>query len=382
MWTIDMMRIRTPLRTLRRLIATTASAGMLGQGVLGAALSLPVLMIATPAQAATACSASSPNMMAVYQSGQTVEAPAMRMFVSCTGVVSAAAGRSLPICTDSGTSSSAGQTGTSGQAGNWFLARSAAGNTIKFDFYLYYTDYSSSPFSLASDNAGAGNGLLGGVSQPDANGNSSGYIGGRENNSPSQNGMQLELRIPNQSSLAAGEYTTIVTIPLQFWIRNAGDSWWGYNSCTGHLVAGFTVSIPVTIRVSNSCDITSTMPIDFGQFTQTNGVLDQKSLYFRIGTVCPKSVSYTLTLTDGNNATGSGAYRRRMINGGSYISYGLFTDSNFATPFPAGGVSLTGTGVASDLANYPYYAVVGPSQSTTGLATGQYNDTIIAMVNW
>ncbi|MFN3777199.1 spore coat U domain-containing protein [Sphingomonas parapaucimobilis] len=377
-----MKRNLFPARTLRRLVATTASGGMLGQSVLGAALSLPMLMIATPAQAATACSASSPNMMAVYQSGQTVESPVMRMFASCSGVSSSLSGRPLVICAANGTSSSAGQTGTSGQSGNWFLARSAAGNTIQFDFYVYYTDYSSSPFSLASGNAEAGNALLGGLSQPDANGNSTSSFAGRVNNSPSQDGWQLELRIPNQSSIAAGEYTTIVTMPLKFWARNAGDTWWGYNSCTPTLVTSFSVSIPVTIRVSNSCDITSTMPIDFGQFTQTNGVLDQKSLYFRIGTVCPKSVSYTLTLTDGNNATGSGAYRRRMINGGSYISYGLFTDSNFATPFPAGGVSLTGTGVASDLANYPYYAVVGPSQSTTGLATGQYNDTIIAMVNW
>ncbi|OMJ32978.1 hypothetical protein BSZ14_05070 [Sphingomonas sp. Sph1(2015)] len=370
-----MKRNLFPARTLRRLIATTASGGMLGQSVLGAALSLPVLMIATPAQAATACSASIPNTVAIYQSGTTVSAPTMRPYFSCTGAGSQYARREFAMCFVNGTTSSAGQTGSPQQSGNMFLARSSTGSTIKFDLYFQYTDYSSGSFSVASEGASSNASL--GNTNADSNGNASTGVPLRSNSS-----WQLLLNIPNQSSVAAGTYSTIISMPLQYWIRNSGDYWWGYNFCTGTSIATGTLALPITINVTNSCDVAAGMSIDFGQLTQTNAVLDTKSTYFQVAAVCPKSVNYTLTLSDGVNASGSGSYRRRMANGNSYVAYGIFTDRNASTPFPTGGVSLTGTGVSSDYGNAYYYANIAPSQSTASLASGQYNDTIIAMVNW
>ncbi len=370
-----MMRIRTSSRTLRRLIATTASAGMLGQGVLGAALSLPVLMIATSAHAAAACSGAGAQVVAIYQSGAAVSNPFITSpYFSCSG---APASATMTLCAIYGATptSSAGLS-----SDNYFQARSSTGALMKFD--LQYS------FSWAPGGSGNQTGYYNiaqrtqtnGAGQPvitfpgsDANGNVSSRAAGGYNTDSA--GPRLVLP---QQSIATGDYTSTISFSVQLRAFNDFQPW---NVCNGAVYATFTISYPVLIHVNGTCDIASIAPLDFGRIVASNGTLTSKTVPFYVTSVCSANQNYTLTISDGTNASGTGNYRRRIANGSSYINYGLFTDSGASNVFPVSGVSRTGTGAATDM-NTPYYASLQSGQASASLASGIYTDTLIAMVAW
>ncbi|MFV0921900.1 Csu type fimbrial protein [Sphingomonas parapaucimobilis] len=372
-----MMRILFPLRAFQRLVAAIASCGMLGQGVLSAALSLPVLMMATPAQAAAACAAAGTQVVAIYQSNTAETNPYITSpYLTCKGVPN----QNLQmICVNPGTAqSSAGMS-----SDNFFQARSATGAVIKFDLQ-YSFDWGGNGagngfYNVGRNSSSNANGV-GAVAAltADANGNYSGRATAGWNNS--SGGPRLVLP---QQAVAAGDYTAMVSYGVQL---RAWSDWAPWSVCSQTVYATFTFTYPILIRVNGSCDLASVAPIDFGQIVATNGALTSKNasygmVPFYITSVCVQNQSYKLSISDGANVSGSGNYRRRMVNGSSYIAYGLFTDSGAATPFPAGGVSLTGTGAATDMQG-AFYAQLAPNQSPTGLAAGAYNDTLIATVTW
>ena len=354
-----------PRRALRRLIALLAGGSMTGHTILTAAIGVPMLMIATPAQAAGSCSGSNNQLFALYSSGgSALDAKSINPFLSCSGTT---ANSQYLICARSNITTS-----TNGLSGSYFLAKSSSGQTIKFG--LQY-GVPSARYNIAD-----GSGTIGysdiGYFISDSNGN----FGGRPTTAwgSSSDTAGQWLTVPQQT-VQAGDYTAIVNVGmvLQPFLG------WGANPCVQSDILSFTVATPILIRVGGSCDLAAIDPINFGQITASGGSLSTKTVAFYVPVVCLSGQSYTMTNSNGSNATGSGNYQRRLVSGSSFIPYGIFTDSSSSTPFPAGGIAGTGTGVATDRdPSTPYYATIPAGQSTTGLASGTYSDTLIATVAW
>ena len=90
-----------------------------------------------------------------------------------------------------------------------------------------------------------------------------------------------------------------------------------------------------------------------------------------LSVTCTSTTAYTVGL--GNGATGTGPTTRKMTNGASSITYGLYRDSAFAQPWSAvagGMASGTGSGTTQ---TYTVYGRVAPSQSPP---PGAYGDSV------
>jgi spore coat protein U-like protein len=143
------------------------------------------------------------------------------------------------------------------------------------------------------------------------------------------------------------------------------------------VVATALVSYDLTINAPGTCTVLTVLPIAFGVVTSTSGTVDAKTAPQSLLQVsCGQGIAWTLTLSDGNNVSGSGATRRRMANGSSFLAYGIYSGSSGTTDFT--NATGTGTGFHSDVLLFGYL----PAQSGAGLVTGMYRDVLIATVSY
>jgi spore coat protein U-like protein len=137
-----------------------------------------------------------------------------------------------------------------------------------------------------------------------------------------------------------------------------------------------TSTFGVQMTVTASCIINSASTLNFGTSGVISADVDQTST---IQVQCTNTTPYDIGL---NAGTGSGATvaARKMTNGGSTITYTLYSDSGRTTVWGntvgTDTVSATGNGSAQ---SYSVYGRV-PAQSTPAAAT--YTDTITVTVTY
>jgi spore coat protein U-like protein len=140
-----------------------------------------------------------------------------------------------------------------------------------------------------------------------------------------------------------------------------------------------TANLGVSATVTNNCTI-STAALAFGSYDPV--VAHASANLDGTGTVtvaCTKGAVATVGLGLGSNASGS---IRRMTNGATeYLSYELYRDAGRTTVWGNAGAELYSPGAApSKVArNFTVYGRVASDQD---VPAGNYNDTVVATVNF
>jgi len=144
------------------------------------------------------------------------------------------------------------------------------------------------------------------------------------------------------------------------------------------VAATAAANLPVAVSVSANCTITTTAV----SFVATYDPVSTHATNPDDGTgtvtvTCTKGAGTTIDLSLGANASGT---QPRMKGPGAsdYLNYTLYSDANRSTVWS--GASLT-VGAAPSKAARPYtvYARIPGGQD---IATGNYNDTVVATVNF
>jgi spore coat protein U-like protein len=135
------------------------------------------------------------------------------------------------------------------------------------------------------------------------------------------------------------------------------------------------VSAPFTVTadVQPNCLVT-TQTVDFGSHGVIASNLDATG---QVGVQCTAGTAYSVSL--GNGQTGTGPTARRMVLGGSFVTYGLYRDAARSLAWGAtAGLTLggSGTGLAVPLTVYGRV----PPQTTPG--PGTYADIVVATVTY
>jgi len=183
--------------------------------------------------------------------------------------------------------------------------------------------------------------------------------------------LPLYLRTVIGSNVAAGTYTDTLTINWN-WHVCAGI---GLILCIGWNDGSATVTVPVTLTVTNDCTINAPN-VNFGtaptvsSFTPVNG---------RLSLTCTKGMAYTVGLSPGSNAAANG--RRQMVNGANRLQYDLYS---------AGGgtvwgqtinrVNSPGAADGQSVQAFPYTARIYTDQPTPPI--GAYTDSVIVDVRF
>ncbi|WP_375249663.1 spore coat protein U domain-containing protein [Sphingomonas sp.] len=340
----------SPRRALRRLIALLAGGGMTSHTILTAAIGVPMLMIAKPAQAAVVCSNPTYPYVALYTSGaaaMTNVSLADFGAASCSGETP---GVSYFHCTSTGVSSKYGS--------SYQTAVSAAGGTLTYRLSqnagTMFTD-TRTLWSAGADSAGT-------------------------QNIWNQN---LSIDIPQQN-VAAGDYIGSYIIPV--------DVHEGAN-CTAPIVTSYNLLFRVTVRINGSCLLGWATSVDFGTIApDSGGNISQSTQFIQVGATCGIGQSFKLYVSDGNNSIGTGDYRRRMKSGSSYIQYGVFlpAGSSVGSSVPTSGVSFTGTGgsgnsiynTGSYLDHNTFILNLASGQPISGIEPGVYIDNLVVTMSW
>ena len=143
-----------------------------------------------------------------------------------------------------------------------------------------------------------------------------------------------------------------------------------------------TSNMPVTASVSANCTI-STGATAFGAYDPI--VTNATAPAAGTGTVtvtCTSGAATTITLGQGASpATGSTDTTplRRMVSGGNYLSYHLYSNSGATSVWgntSPSGLSHTGTGTATNLTVY------GRVPAGQNVPAGSYSDTVVATVTF
>jgi spore coat protein U-like protein len=133
------------------------------------------------------------------------------------------------------------------------------------------------------------------------------------------------------------------------------------------------VSFSVQALIENECDVTAD-PLNFGNHGVLTANVDAAA---DIHVTCTPGASYTVSLGNGQNGPSQTA--RKMANGTSMISYGLYSDPSRSVVLGSDvGATLSGTGTGSAETITVYGRV--PPQSTP--AAGTYQDTVVVNVTY
>jgi spore coat protein U-like protein len=133
------------------------------------------------------------------------------------------------------------------------------------------------------------------------------------------------------------------------------------------------VSFNVQALVENECDVTAD-PLNFGNHGVLSANVDAAA---DIHVTCTLGASYTVSLGNGQN--GASQTTRKMANGTSMISYGLYSDPSRSVVLGSDiGSTLSGTGTGSAETITVFGRV--PPQSTP--AAGVYQDTVVVNVTY
>jgi spore coat protein U-like protein len=148
--------------------------------------------------------------------------------------------------------------------------------------------------------------------------------------------------------------------------------------------ASSTASMTVQITITASCTINAAV-LDFGSNAGTALLSGSISASTTLSVTCTNGSPYSIGLNNGANASGS---QRRMINGGNFISYDLYTDAGHVNAWTTATDSTTcatanscvlGTGTGSaQTANV--YGVV-PAVAVAP-AAGTYSDTVTMTITY
>lgn len=138
-----------------------------------------------------------------------------------------------------------------------------------------------------------------------------------------------------------------------------------------------TATFDVTITLENSCELT-TAPTEmaFGTVGLLNTDYTATSVF---SVTCTDQAPYTLALDDGQNP---GTIRRMVFDTTNYVSYDLYSDSGYNTPWGDGttfGEAVTGTGSGVEQEVTVYGRVEAADNATTPPA-GSYSDTVTVEV--
>ena len=321
-------------------------------------LMLLVLLFAGAANAIPNCTYTTSRTYTVLYDGRAVSSFGSEGIMSCTNMPGNGGSTAFSGCLSSDAASSLG-TGGGTSANPTRTARSAEGNTLQ---YQLIGAFSGLPLT-------ASNIQYASISFP-TNGSASTLF----SNSSDGAGPTL-INITAGQAPPVGDYVSTVPLTISTRYQNGSSP----PSCTGGSLANSSiVNIPVRIRVGAVCAYTDASNMNFGAITVNAGTVDATpyALASAIRMSCTSGTNYTITLSDGNQASGTGVNRRRMVNGSSFLAYGLYSDFDATVPF----TSVNGTGTGANANVY----VIGkiPSQSAAGLTSGVYRDTVIAFLTY
>jgi len=139
-----------------------------------------------------------------------------------------------------------------------------------------------------------------------------------------------------------------------------------------------SANLQVTASVSKNCTIT-TSPVNFGAYDpitahKTSNLDGQGTLTV----TCTRGAGAKVALAAGANALGT--VRRMQDGAASYLTYELYQDSSRSTPW---GEGTSAKDLATALNSSPRdFVVYGRVPSGQDAAVGNYNDTVVATVNF
>ena len=144
------------------------------------------------------------------------------------------------------------------------------------------------------------------------------------------------------------------------------------------LAATATANLDVSAVVVNNCSIT-TAALAFGNYDPivANAAVDLDAS----GTVtvtCTQGATTTIGLGLGVNASG---VQRRMTDGSSFLSYDLYQDAGRTTVWGDAAPDLLTPAPAPSSAPRPF-TVYGRVSAGQDVPAGNYNDTVVATVNF
>ncbi|AXK63790.1 spore coat U domain-containing protein [Burkholderia sp. IDO3] len=183
--------------------------------------------------------------------------------------------------------------------------------------------------------------------------------------------LPLYLRTGVGANVAAGTYTDTLTINWS-WHVCSGI---GIIVCIGWTDGSTSVTVPVTLTVTNDCLINAP-DVNFGaaptvaSFAPVNGSLSL---------TCTKGMVYTVGLSPGNNAAANG--RRQMASGANRLQYDIY-GSGGGTVWKQATNRVNSPGAADGQSTqpFPYTARIYTDQPTPPIGT--YTDSVIVDVRY
>lgn len=196
-------------------------------------------------------------------------------------------------------------------------------------------------------------------------------------NGRGQASRTMFVRVPGgQNTAATGTYSSTFSganVQVRFAYEPTATS---VTPCSSLVGAGQgSASFTVQTTVAASCTV-SAAPIDFGAV----GVIQQaRDAIGNVSVVCTRNAPYTIGL-DGGLTGATNPAQRRMRQGTSGITYGLYRDSARAQPWgnAAGSNTVSGTGTGATQ-GFPVFGRV-PVQPTPPI--GVYSDTVSVTITY
>lgn len=141
-----------------------------------------------------------------------------------------------------------------------------------------------------------------------------------------------------------------------------------------------TATLNVSATVSNNCQVSAT-PVSFGAYdpvvANAASALDAAGM---VNVTCTNGAAAAITLSQGDNGSGSGAsIVRRMADGSNFLNYALFQDAGRTTVWgndTDSDVELTATGT---LQQFSVYGRVAAGQN---VPQGSYSDAVVVTVTF
>jgi len=182
-----------------------------------------------------------------------------------------------------------------------------------------------------------------------------------------------QIKSQGQTSLPSGLYNTtaIGNWPVHMRVKTFTGA--TPPACSTGGMSEQSSNFYIAATVKKDCRIDAVSDLDFGTVFQT---LDQNIDSTATLTVTCTSdawANYQVSLGDGRHANGT--QRRMQGPGGGFLDYGLFTDAARTEPWPANGVTQTGSGQQQ-------LRVYGRVPPQTVPAPGVYSDTVVVTVSY
>lgn len=194
---------------------------------------------------------------------------------------------------------------------------------------------------------------------------------------PNTKNFRLPLVFSTQTgqTVAAGTYTTTLTFATSWDVCNGlGLDILGIQVCILHQTGSASLSLTVTLQVTNDCTTITAPAVSFGSAPLLSSF---GSVAKTISVTCTKGSVYTVGLSDGIHAVNG---VRNMASAGNLISYDIYqsTSSNrWGSSITTQRWSSTNASSISNdqlTRNFDYTAKILSGQTTP--VAGEYSDTI------